>query len=135
MLSQPPNRLQRGDVVEAKIRKEKTRWTVKDTYDSPEGQVVVASEHGRGAVRFTWSNGIGIGHGLEFRFIRRDPLDVERESLWRHANGAIYRVMFLTNQHHADDRHLPDVVYESADFPDRKWSRPLSTWHDTFTRV
>lgn len=50
-----------------------------------------------------------------------------------HKNGLIYTVLFLTNQD-ADpknsEKYTVNVVYIGQN--GKKWSRPLSTWHQSF---
>ena len=60
-------------------------------------------------------------------------------SLWRHKNGALYRILFHTNlprrTGQADDDHPVDVVYENAWTGAGPWSRHLSDWHRSFEFV
>ena len=57
----------------------------------------------------------------------------EPEQTWRHSNGAIYTVLFVTNTAVVREGHPPDVVYQSEN--GNLWSRPLSDWHRSFTHV
>lgn len=56
--------------------------------------------------------------------------------IWKHRNGVLYTVLFLTNTAHISARHPPDVVYtriERTD-PTNYWSRPATDWHRSFTK-
>lgn len=50
---------------------------------------------------------------------------------WQHRNGAIYKVLFITNTAVTRPGHEPDVVYRSEN--GNVWSRPLSEWYRSFT--
>lgn len=55
-------------------------------------------------------------------------------TLWRHRNGTLYEVMFLTNElSENQDRYPVTVVYRTARWPERVWSRPASDWHRSMT--
>lgn len=125
-----PDCLVPGDVVEASIRQHYVRWIVR----SVDGKTVVASAPGRGSVRFQWfapEHRWGEGHGHKFYFVRHAKTPTSG-STWRHRNGNLYRVLFLTNVVTFRPDHPPDVVYESTTH-DALWSRPLADWHRSFT--
>ena len=92
-----------------------------------------------------WSEGKNLpSYGVRkslFRWIRnpdnypplRDkdiPLPGEK---WRHYNGLVYTVLFLTNKDSVYEQHQPTVIYQGAN--GKLWSRVLSDWHRSFTRV
>jgi hypothetical protein len=55
---------------------------------------------------------------------------------FKHTNGNIYTVLFLTNTQAEPERwkdHPIDVIYEGAN--GNKWSRPLSDWFRSFTKI
>lgn len=54
-------------------------------------------------------------------------------SLWRHRNGAMYKVLFLTNELNTEQYPLT-VVYEGRG-NGKRWSRPLADWHRSMTFV
>lgn len=74
-----------------------------------------------------------------------------RGQLWRHLNGNEYVVLFITNTAVTRDSHPPDVVYATKSYegdkvkaiasdipsynPEKIWSRPLTDWHRSFTRI
>lgn len=77
-----------------------------------------------------------------------------RGHTWQHTNGIKYVVLYITNTASVREDHQPDVVYATAvdgnDIPAREisfgsdtpsyhtnkiWSRPLSDWHRSFTRI
>lgn len=55
-----------------------------------------------------------------------------QDEIWQHTNGRHYKVLFITNTAVVREGHDPDVVYASGP---NKWSRPLSDWHRSFTKV
>ena len=57
----------------------------------------------------------------------------EPNSHWRHRNGHLYTVMFITNTAKLSEKHPPDVVYKGS--YGRMWSRPLSDWHRSMTKL
>ena len=132
-----PARLCPGDVVEASFKQHYLPWfvrEVRDVLDRPNEQDVIASHPGRGSLRFRWQGDairIGHGHGMKFYFVRRP--EVVEGDVWQHTNGGEYRVLFVTNTHNPREDHPPDVIYETLRDPARKWSRPLSDWHRSFT--
>ena len=55
-------------------------------------------------------------------------------SRWRHSNGNIYAVLLITNEHSENqDRYPTTVVYR--DYGYKVWSRPLSDWHRSMTKM
>lgn len=132
-----PQRLRPGDVVEASFKQRYYPWIVRETTDIDDlVQSVVASHPGRGAVRFKWFGTHfrrGEGSGMKFYFVKLQLVDPG--TVWQHTNGNVYRVMFITNSFHPHEQHPPHVVYETLQYPERKWSRPLSDWHRSFTFV
>lgn len=75
-----------------------------------------------------------------------------RGQYWQHRNGIRYVVLYITNTAYTAEDHPPDVVYataiEDGDCgpmafgtdtpsynPEKIWSRPLSDWHRSFTRM
>lgn len=59
---------------------------------------------------------------------------VEENSLWKHTNGNIYRVLFLTNTAALFPEIYPiTVVYKGMN--GNVWSRPLSDWHRSMTII
>jgi len=59
---------------------------------------------------------------------------VERGSLWQHKVGGKYLVLNLTNVHAVHPgTYKVTVVYQDED--GLIWSRPLSDWHRSMTRV
>lgn len=131
--------LKPGDEVRAKVPKiGECVWTVEEVYKTDAGadfpQIAVAGHKTLGRIRFEWFGRIGsvLNSRLVVHF-HREASAPAPGSTWRHRNGAEYRVLFVTNRHHASDAHPPDVVYESLDHPERKWSRPLADWARSFT--
>lgn len=65
------------------------------------------------------------------------PVPVEKVtplSRWRHSNGNTYAVIFITNEHSENqDRYPTTVVYR--DYDGRTWSKPLSDWHRSMTKM
>jgi hypothetical protein len=59
--------------------------------------------------------------------------DVQPGSRWQHTNGYSYEVLFLTNEHGTSSDYPIAVVYAGEN--GRKWSRPLTDWHRSMTRV
>ena len=131
--------LKPGDEVRAKVPKiGECAWVVEEVYKTDAKvefpQIVVASQKALGRIRFEWFGTIGsvFNSRLVVHF-RREAATPTPGSVWRHRNGAEYRVLFLTNQHHDSSGHPPNVVYESLDHSERKWSRPLADWARSFT--
>lgn len=75
-MTEPPRRLQVGDVVRASVRGSYYKWIVREV----KGDIALASAPGLGCVRFEWygplhtqaSNRSGYGHGLKFYFVRHE---------------------------------------------------------------
>lgn len=132
-----PSVIRIGDFVEASIKRLRyVKWIVRNVSENEDGQIiVVASKPGVGSVLFLWLRGLrwGEGHGLRFYYAGRP--EVKPESLWRHKNGLLYRVLFITNNTTPlRPDHPPDVVYEAhGRFAARKYSLPLSDWHRSFS--
>lgn len=58
-------------------------------------------------------------------------MNPEPGTVWRHRNGNLYRVEFLTNL--PDDPKYPKtVVYRNVN-NDTLWSRRYDDWHRSFT--
>jgi hypothetical protein len=56
------------------------------------------------------------------------------KSLWKHKNGNIYEVLMITNLESERPEYPITVVYCNArNF--KVWSRPLSEWHRSMTRI
>jgi len=56
-------------------------------------------------------------------------------SMWRHKNGNHYQIILLTNmKSERPDEYPPTVVYRRMT-DGAIWSRPISRWHGSFTRV
>lgn len=49
---------------------------------------------------------------------------------YKHKNGNIYTVLFLTNTENLREDHPIQVVYQGEN--GNKWSRPLSDWYRSF---
>ena len=58
----------------------------------------------------------------------------EINSTWRHKNGALYKVAVITNVGSTRAEYPPTVVYFNV-MTDTCWSRPVSDWHRSMTRV
>ena len=55
-------------------------------------------------------------------------------SRWTHRNGGIYAVILIANEHSENqDRYPTTVVYR--DYDGRTWSKPLSDWHRSMTKM
>ena len=55
-------------------------------------------------------------------------------SRWKHSNGRTYAVLLVTNEHSENqDRYPTTVVYR--DYDGRTWSKPLSDWHRSMTKM
>lgn len=63
-------------------------------------------------------------------------IEPERDSVWEHRNGNVYKVICLTNvEHERQDEYPTTVVYYNIDNY-KFYSRPLSKWTEkSFTRV
>lgn len=55
-------------------------------------------------------------------------------STWRHKNGNIYKVAVITNVGSDRPEYPPTVVYSNTAV-DTWWSRPVSEWHRSMTRI
>ena len=55
-------------------------------------------------------------------------------STWRHKNGNVYRVAVITNEGSQSPNYVPTVVYVNVVL-DTWWSRPVSDWHRSMTRI
>lgn len=55
-------------------------------------------------------------------------------SLWQHKNGIIYRVINLANMASTNEHYPKTVVYENVQ-TGSVWSRPLDSWHRSFTHI
>lgn len=55
-------------------------------------------------------------------------------SVWRHRNGAEYRVIHLANFYSSDVRYPLTVVYQGV-VNGKVWSRPMDQWHLSMTLV
>jgi len=59
----------------------------------------------------------------------------EENSLWRHKNCNIYRVLFLTNEGFFHEDYPVMVVYQNI-LNGKKYSRPASKWTAaSFTKI
>ena len=124
-----PDALKIGDTVKVCIRQHYVHYRV----FAVDGDTVLACWPQRGAVRFTWSAGMKVGldsRGRRYYFTSR--AEVTPGSVWRHKNGGVYRVLFVTNTDNPREDHPPDVVYEALRNPAHKWSRRLSDWRRSF---
>lgn len=55
-------------------------------------------------------------------------------SRWTHSNGNIYAIILIANEHSENqDRYPTTVVYR--DYDGKTWSRPLSDWHRSMTKM
>ena len=65
------------------------------------------------------------------------PVPVEKVtplSRWTHSNGNIYAVVLIANEHSENqDKYPTTVVYR--DYNGKTWSRPLSDWHRSMTKM
>jgi len=53
---------------------------------------------------------------------------------YRHTNGNVYQVMFMTNAFSENhDKYPPTVVYSGSN--GRIWSRPVSDWSRSMTLI
>lgn len=60
--------------------------------------------------------------------------EVRENTRWKHRNGCLYTVLFLTNEHTERPETYPvSVVYKGDN--GNVWSRPLSDWHRSMTEV
>lgn len=55
-------------------------------------------------------------------------------SVWKHRNGINYVVISITNNGSTNENYPLTIVYENA-VTGSLWSRPFSTWHNSFTRL
>ena len=85
---------------------------------------------------------VEFGNGLlkasDAQFTMTLPEIPEEGSKWLHYNGKTYTVCTVTNLGNLTERHPPDVVYYTLGEVGTRvnfWSRPLSDWHRSFTRV
>lgn len=61
-------------------------------------------------------------------------VEISPKSVWRHKNGNLYTIMFLTNvDSERQEEHPMTVVYSGPN--GKLWSRPVSRWLSSFTRV
>lgn len=76
---------------------------------------------------------------IDFKTIVKDPVTLDfsmRGKRYKHTNGNIYAIVFLTNVHgdaSSQKKHPIDVVYIGPN--GALWSRPLSDWDRSFTEV
>lgn len=62
------------------------------------------------------------------------PVDnVTPGSVWQHTNGNEYMVLMMTNVDSTNDRYPETIIYAGKN--EKIWSRPLSDWHRSMTRV
>lgn len=94
---------------------------------------IISMEEG-GAATYPLSTGSRLQKGFDGTWKVVDPTP---GSVWRHYNGRKYKVLFLTNDVVQHKGHPIDVVYEriGGGKTPRKYSRPLSDWHRSFTLV
>jgi hypothetical protein len=59
-------------------------------------------------------------------------VDIPVGSLWRHTNGNIYRVLFISNMTSAKEEYPPTVNYINIG-NQTVWSRPVSKWYKSMT--
>lgn len=57
----------------------------------------------------------------------------KNKSKWKHTNGNIYTVLFLSNVMTSRKEYPVTVVYQGENL--NIWSRPLSSWHRSMTEV
>lgn len=57
----------------------------------------------------------------------------ETWSKWKHYNNIEYEVICITNLNSLNNKYIPTVVYRGAN--GKLWSRPLSDWNRSFTRI
>lgn len=55
-------------------------------------------------------------------------------SIWKHRNGILYSVMFLTNELSIRSEYPVTIVYKNI-ITGALWSRPLEDWHRSMTPV
>ena len=60
--------------------------------------------------------------------------DLISGSRWRHRNGNVYTVLFLTNVCSIKPEYLTTVVYQGV-VNKNLWSRPAHSWGKSFTRI
>jgi hypothetical protein len=60
--------------------------------------------------------------------------NIKRNTVWKHHNGNLYRVLFLTNiTEEPEERYPLTVVYENVNNGTR-WSRRADDWHRSMTK-
>lgn len=62
------------------------------------------------------------------------PKEVREGSTWRHTNGNVYQVLFLTNADNQNDKYPTSVVCRNIN-NDTKWSRYLSEWYRSMVEI
>ena len=72
---------------------------------------------------------------LPWRYAVPVPVEeVTPRSRWRHSNGNTYTVILIANKNSENqDRYPTTVVY--MDYNGRTWSKPLSDWHRSMTKM
>jgi hypothetical protein len=59
--------------------------------------------------------------------------EVKPNTYWLHKNGNLYSVLMITNQDSTREEYPVTVVYIGLN--GKVWSRPLSDWHRSFTKL
>lgn len=59
--------------------------------------------------------------------------DIEPGTAWLHHTGRKYTVILIANGSSERDKFPPTVVYEGPN--GKTWSRPVSDWHRSFTKL
>lgn len=54
-------------------------------------------------------------------------------SKWRHRNGIKYEVICISNLESKNFKYAPQVIYQGEN--GNVWSRPLSDWNRSFTKI
>lgn len=71
----------------------------------------------------------------EFPEIQHDYAQITEGSLWKHKNGTIYKIKFLTNITRDDNDFPATVVYENTT-DNTMWSRPVTNnWFESMEKV
>lgn len=56
----------------------------------------------------------------------------EPGSRWKHANGTIYHVVLIANEHATKPSYPVTIVYSANG---KIWSRPLENWHNSMQEI
>jgi hypothetical protein len=77
-----------------------------------------------------------LGGNLDLRGTTLTEKVPKTNSIWKHTNGNIYRVILITNLlTQRPDKYPITISYENIYLPDTPWSKKFSDWYRSMTII